>query len=249
MPQLHRVVVYRLLASSAAVALVAAGCGSGGGHTAPTTVPTTVRVTTTTTLPPPTQQQLQATVLIQPSDLPTGWTASAAAVSASRAADATAFAQCMGVRDTGPDVVATGVSPNYTSGSAVVSSTATSFANATDVQVDTAAFIDPKAPTCFIQVEKARLAATLPKTAVVKTVTLKITPGAGGGPSNVVATGTGTIAYTLSGKTTTSNYDLVYITGPRVEAQVGFSSTGTAVAAAVKAAVVAKVAARVAATP
>ncbi len=155
----------------------------------------------------------------------------------------------MGVQDTGPDVAASGVSPNYTSGSAVMSSSATSFANSTDVQVDTAALIDPKASTCFIQVLKARLTATLPKTAVVRTVTLKITPGAGAGPTNVVATGTGTIAYTLSGKTTTSNYDVVYITGPRVEAQVLFSSTGTAVAAAVKSAVVAKVAARVAATP
>jgi hypothetical protein len=200
-------------------------------------------------LPPPTQQQLQTVVLIQPSDLPVGWTASAAAVSPFRAADATAFAQCMGVQDTGADVAAAAVSPNYVNGSAVIGSTATSFANATDVQVDTAALIDPKASTCYVPVVKARLIASLPKTSVVKTVTLKITPGAGGGPANVVATSTGTVAYTLSGKTTTIIFDLVYLVGPRVEAQINFATTGTAVATAVKTALVAKVAARVAATP
>ena len=249
MSQLHRPVVCRLLAGSAAAALVVAGCGSGGGHTAPTTVPTTLRVTTTTTLPPPTQQQLQTVVLVQPSDLPTGWTASPAAVPPYRAADATAFAQCMGIQDTGADVAAAGVSPSYASGSGVINSTATSFANTMDVQIDTAALIDPKASTCYVQVLKARLIASLPKTSIVKTFTLKITPGAGGGPTNVVATSTGTIAYTVSGKTITINFDLVYLVGPRVEAQISFGTTGTAIAAAVKTAVVAKVAARVAATP
>jgi hypothetical protein len=240
--------LYRLLAGSALVAVIAVGCGGGGGHTtAPTTLPT-VRITTTTTAPPPSSLQLQA-ALVQPTDLPTGWTAQAAAPPATQAADNTAFAQCVGAQDTGADVASTAVSPNYVSGTTTIASTATSFASAADVQTDTTTLINPKASACFAQVIKARLVATLPKTAVVKTVTLKITPGAGTGPANVVATGTGTIAYTVSGKTTTLNNSTVYLTGPRVEAHLDFQSTTTPVPAAVMAAVVTKAAARIASTP
>jgi hypothetical protein len=207
-----------------------------------------VRVTTTTTAPPPGQPQLES-ILVQLGDLPTGWTASAGSVAASRAADATAFAQCVGVQDTGADVAAAAASSTFVSGTMTIASSAISLATSADVASDSAALVNPKAAACYVQVLNARLKATLPKTSYIRTPTFKITPRAATSPANVVATGTGTIGYTLNGKSIVLNDTIVFVTGPRVEAHVDFYYATTPVPAAVMTAVVAKVAARVAATP
>ncbi len=244
MHALPRGSVGRIVAVLAGASLVAAGCGGGGGSSTTITVPVTVKPVVTTVAPPG-QPQLQS-IVVQPGDLPAGWTAKPASPSANQAADATAFAQCVGAPNTSGDVVAVGYSADFANGTSVVASTATSFKSSADVQADTSALTNAKASGCFVQVVKARLAAALPKGATVKSVTLKITPGPAGGPANVVATASGTVAFTAAGHSLTLKDDIVFLTAPRIEAHIDFYSTGSPISAAVKAAVVTKVAARVA---
>ncbi len=243
MHALPRGTVCRLLAGLAGVTLAGAGCGGGGGGGGATiTVPVTAP-SVSTTAPPPGPPQLQA-IVVQGSDLPSTWKSASASPPANQTADATAFAQCVGAPNTTGDVVAVAYSPNFVSGTSVITSTATSYKSPADVQANTTALTSSKASACFVQVVKARLAAALPKGASVKSVTLKITPGPGGGPANVVATAAGTIAFTASGHSLTLNDDIVFLAAPRVEIHIDFYHSGAAVSAAVKAAVINKVSAR-----
>jgi hypothetical protein len=243
MRTLPRRPVFRLLAGLAGVTLVASACGGGGGS-ASTTIPVT---TVKTTPPPPAAAQLQQ-IVVQQADLPSGWTARKASPSANQAADSAAFAQCVGVSNTAGDVVAVAYSPDFVNGSSVIASTATSFKSPVDVQTDSAALTNPKASACFVQVVKARLTAALPKGATVKSVSLKITPGAGGGPANVIATASGAIAFTANRHTLTLNDDIVFLASPRVEAHIDLYSVGSPVSAEVKSAVINKVSTRIATT-
>jgi hypothetical protein len=240
---LPRRTVCRLLAGLAGVTVVVTGCGGGGGNTATTTVPVTGPPVATTARPPG-GPQLQA-ITVQPGDLPAGWKATPASPPANQATDAAAFAQCVGAPNTAGDVVAVAYSPDFVSGSSVIASTATSYKSPADVQADTTALTTSKASVCFVQVVKARLTAALPKGSTVKSVTLKITPGAGGGPANVVAIAVGTVAFTTGGHSLTLNDDIVFLAAPRIEAHVDFYNTGAPVSAQIKAAVINKVSARV----
>ena len=49
----------------------------------------------------------------------------------------------------------------------------------------------------------------------MKSVTFKITPGAGAGPANVIATATGSIVFISAGKTLTLNNEVVFFAAPR----------------------------------
>lgn len=232
-----------LLAGLTGMALLGA-CGSGAGSSASTTVPvTSPSVSTTAAAPGP--AQLRA-VVVQPADLPPGWTARPPNPSTSQAADSAAFAQCVGAPNTASDVVSIGYSPEFVNGTSVIASTASSFKSPADIQADTAALTNAKAAACFVQVLKARLTATLPKGATVKSVTFKIAPGANGGPDNVIATGTKTMAFTASGHTVTLNDAVVFLAGPRIEAHIDFYSEASPISAQVKAAVINNVSARVA---
>jgi hypothetical protein len=241
MPTLPRPAASRLLAGVAGFVLLASGCGGGSGSKTTSTTPTSLPVSTTA--PPPGQPQLQAMVL-QQGDLPTGWSAKPASPPADPKAEAAAFAQCVGGPSTFSDQAAVAYSPNFVKGTSFISSTATSFKSPADIQTNASALANPKASACYIQVVKARATAALPK-GTVKSVTFKITPGAGAGPANVIATATGSIVFTSAGKTLTLNNVVVFFAAPRTEAHVDFFSIGSAIPASVKTAVINKVSARV----
>jgi hypothetical protein len=233
-------VLRRVLAAVAGGVLLAGGC-SGGGGTPPATS-TTAAVATTA--PPPGDRQLQS-IVVQAGDLPAGWTAKPAHPPTDRAAADAAYAQCMGIADTDGDQVAMAYSPDFTNGSLVIASTAASYRTRTAVPVDAAALLNPKASACLLQVGKGRLAASLPKGATIKTDTLKITPGPGSGPANVVATAASSVSYVAAGHQLSLNDTIVWLAAPRIEARIDFYSVGTPINPAVEAAVVAQVAHRV----
>jgi hypothetical protein len=224
------------------LALLAGGCGSSGGSRTTTTPLTSLPVSTTS--PPPGPTQLQS-IVVQADDLPAGWVARPAAVPADANAAAAAFAQCVGVPNTTGDKVAVTYAPDFVKGTTYISSTASSFKSPVDVQGDTSGLTNAKASDCFLQEIKSRLTAVAPKGVAVKSATLKITPGTGGGPANVVATATGSITFTNAGKTSTLNEYLVFFIAPRIEAHVDFFSVGSAIPASVRTAVLNKVSARV----
>jgi hypothetical protein len=229
----------RVFTGIAALALFAAGCGGGGGsHTTTTTTPPVA-----ITAPPPGASQLQA-IVVQATDLPAGWTAKPGTPPADRVAATTAFAQCVGISSTASDVVALAYSPDYSSGSDTISSTAMSYRTRADVPLDAQGLLDPKASACQMRIDSARLSAGLAKGAL-KSYTEKITPGTGGGPANVVATATSSVVYVSAGHQVTLNDKTVYLAAPRIETRIDFYDLGKPVAATVEAAVVAKVAARV----
>jgi hypothetical protein len=213
------------------------GCGGGSGSKK--AAPSSTTTPAPTTVPPPGAQQLQM-IVVQSTDLPAGWTSSAASPPADLS---DGFAGCMGTPNTAGEMVASASSPQFTSGSYVIGSTAKSFRSPAAVLADTAALTNPKASSCLATVNKAHLAAG--KGVTVRTVTFKVTPGTGGGPSNVVATATSALSYTLNGHTTTLNDETVYFVAPRIEARVDFYYATKAPSASVKAAVISKVSARV----
>jgi ABC-type glycerol-3-phosphate transport system substrate-binding protein len=240
MPSFSRPTWFRALAAGAALALVGAGCGGGGKSSASTT---TVPVATTT--PPPGQLQLSM-IVVQPADLPSGWTPKPADAPPKPEAEPIAFAQCMGSPTTAGDVVAVAYSPDYVKGTEVITSSATSFKTRNDVPTDSAALTNPKAATCLEQVNRARLDAELPSGGVVKSYKVTITPGTGGGPTNAVATATSTITFTDNGHSLTLTEIGYLLVAPRIETWVDFDSVNQAIATTVKSAVLDAVAGRVA---
>src|ERR1700722_16394601 len=162
MRSLPRLTLYPILAGMAGLALVASACSSGGGSKS-----TTTTLPVSTTVPPPGRTQLSM-IVVQPGDLPSGWTAKAAVPPPNPAAEPKAFAQCMGVTSSTPDVAAIAYSPDFIHGTEVVSSTATSFRSRADVPADSATLTTAKAASCLEQVDRARLTTELPAGGTVK---------------------------------------------------------------------------------
>ena len=228
-----------LLAVSAAVCglVLVAGCSSSaksGTGKALTPSPT-----------PATQAHLQ-TIVLQASDLPTGWTGTPYQPSSSDAADQAALVACVGGRNTEADKVAEANSDDYNLDNATISSSASSFKSQSDLAADIAILHSPKLDSCYEQLLKKELSTSLPAGTTIESATVTITPGAGGGPSNVVATGSGTIQVKSNAQTIPVYVDVAFITGPLIEAEVDAENVGTPVPPAVVSAMVGKVAARAA---
>jgi hypothetical protein len=185
-------------------------------------------------------------IVVQPSDLPAGWKPQGFTPPANPLAESTAFSQCVGTPVTAGDAAAVVFSPDYVMGTDYIASSATSFHTKNDVPADAAALTSPKAGTCLAQVDHARLAAELPAGGTVKSSSVRVTPGTGGGASNVVATATSTITFTLKGRSLTLTDDSVFLDAPRIEARIDFFSAVQPLAAATRTAIVNKVADRVA---
>lgn len=234
--------VATLLALGGVFLSACGGGGNDGGEAASTTL---VTGPVNLTVPPPGLNQLRA-IVVQPGDMPADWKSSPPTPSSDPKADSATFAQCMGAVDTFPDAAALAFSQTFSNGSSIASSGATSFKSAVDVQLDAASLVNPMASECFAKVGKARMAAQLPKAVTVRSITLKITPGAAGGPANVVATASGTLVFTTTGHQLTLKNEVVFLVGRRIEAQITFFTTGGTFPAQVKADVIKKVAARVA---
>jgi hypothetical protein len=222
--------------------LAVSGCGgSGGGKSSATTTTAAGLATTPTTA---SAASLLQAIVLQPGDLPAGWSSRPGGPSPTQGADSAAFAQCLSGRDTNPDVLASAYSPVFSMGTQTITSAANSYRMADDVTADTAALNNPKASACLATSLRSRIATSLPHGTTLKNLTVKITPGPGAGPANVAATATATAALISSGKPLTLLDTVVFITGPRIEAQVAFLAVGTQVPTESRSALIAKVAAR-----
>ncbi|HEX3538929.1 MAG TPA: hypothetical protein VHT75_00675 [Acidimicrobiales bacterium] len=229
----------RLAGGILAVALLAASCGGSSPAGVPFTVLTVPVVTTAAPLRAP---QLQA-IIVQPGDLPAGWKPVPVAPTSPHAADNAPFSRCIGEMDASADRLAR-ADNSFATGAAVLTSTASTFASAADVQADTSAITSAKAPDCLTSVVRAQWSGVLPKGAALKSVSETVTPGAGGGPAAVVATVVGAIVFAASGRTLTVNSEVVYLAAGKLEAQVVFTNAAGPVSAALVTDVVEKVAAR-----
>lgn len=247
-----------------AAALLAACSSSGNGTsssaTTPTTPGTSAAGTTPSTSSSPSasastnagtgsaaQKAALAKLLLVPSDLPAGWTASAAQTSADDGAAQARFAKCVGIRNTHADKVAEADSQAFSNKTASISSSASSYSSAADITADKSAFQDgPKATSCMTTMLRSEMTGQLPGGASLDGLNLKVVPGTNGGPANVIAKITGTIQVTSSGRHIKVYLDSTYIAGRKIEAEIDFESFSAPVDAALQAKLVKAVAQRVA---
>ena len=184
--------------------------------------------------------------MLQPTDLPAGWKGTPYQPDPHDAAYQAAMVRCVGARNTDSDKVAEAHSDDYELGDASISSSATSYRSQSDIYTDVAILHSPKLSTCYDQLVKSQLAASLPAGAAIESASIKITPGSAGGPVNVVATGTGTIKVSLGGQRVPVYLTVAFITGPLTQAEVDTENVGSPVPAHVVNQLVAAVAARAA---
>jgi hypothetical protein len=188
-----------------------------------------------------------AKLLLVPSDLPSGWTASPAQTSADDGAAQARFAKCVGIRNTHADKVAEADSQEFSNKNASISSSASRYSSAADVTADKNAFQDAaKATSCMTTMLRSEMTGQLPAGATLDDLKLKVLPGTNGGPANVIAKITGTIKVTSSGQHLQVYLDSTYIAGKKIEAEVDFESFSAPVDSALQAKLVKAVAQRVA---
>jgi hypothetical protein len=186
-------------------------------------------------------------IVLQPIDLP-DWTSSPSTPDPNSDAENAALAKCVAQPDTSPDQLAQYDSPDYSSGSATISSSASSYKSQTDLTTDIAILKSPKISTCYDALVRSQAPNSLPPGTTLDSVAIVITPGAAGGPANVVAAGAGKVAISQGGQSAEVFLHVAGITGPLIEAEVDFENVGAPVPATIRAATIAKVAARAAAS-
>jgi len=196
----------------------------------------------------PTGSKALNAIPMQRTDLPAGYTATPYQANPSDKADQAALVACVGGKDTSTDKTADANSATFTKGDLRISSSATKYKSQSDLDADIAILKSSKVSACYETLVKSKLASSLPAGATVQSVSLKITPGAAGGPGNVVGKGAGKITVTAGGSKQEIYVSVAFITGPLIEAEVNFTSVGVPVTSAVQADLVAKVAKRAAAS-
>ena len=227
-------------------AVLIAGCSNSSSKTAgDNPVLSSSASGPTVSATPASLVQLKGMVL-QAADLPTGWQGTPYKADSSEGATQAALVKCVGIRNTDPDKVLAAHSPGFTLGDASISSSATTYRSQGDINTDIALMQSPKLSSCYEQLVRTQLPATLPVGATIDSVVLTFKPGSAGGPANVVATGNGIIKVTANSKQVSIYQSVAYITGPLIEAQVVTGSFGTPVPPSMVDPLVAKVAARAA---
>jgi hypothetical protein len=228
---------------------VLAACGGSSSKTISTvggsSAPSSSSPVASPSATPASLSQLQKIVL-QPTDLPAGWKGTPYQPDPSEAAYDAAFAKCVGLRNTDADKVAEANSLDFDRGDASIGSSATSYRSQSDVVADVAALHSPKYAPCLARLTKKVFATSLPAGATVESVSVKITPGLAGGPTNVVANGAGTIKVSVSGHQVVVYLTEAFITGPLLEADVETYNVGRPVRASLLKSLVATVANRAA---
>jgi hypothetical protein len=186
-------------------------------------------------------------VIVQPAELPAGWASDDHRTDPDEAALQNALVRCVGGRDTRLDRIVDVHSPDYSRGTASVTSAAASFKSPDDVAANVDVLANPKISSCYRTLVQTRLAKSLPTGTTINSVTFNVTLGPSGGPPNLAATGSGDVNITANGQPADLFLDIAFITGHAVEAQVTFESEGAPFPAALRDALVSKVAYRAAA--
>lgn len=186
------------------------------------------------------------TIVLQSADLPSDWKGTPHQPDPNDSANNAAMVQCVGARDTKPDEVANADSDDFAHGSASISSNASSFKSQSDLDSDMQMLRSPKLSSCFEQMMRKELTSSLPSGSTIDSASIKIAPGSGGGPSNVVATGTGTIKVTVNKQQVPVYLTIAFITGPLIEAEVSTENLGSPVPSSVVNPLVSAVATRAA---
>jgi hypothetical protein len=229
-----------------AVLLVIAGGGTAYALAGHGNAPSPVTGGATRAAPKPASLSQLKKIVLLPADLPSGWKGAPYQPDPNDSANNAALMKCVGARDTDSDKVAEAHSDGFALGDASISSSATSYRSQSDLNADVTTLHSPKLSSCFGQMMKKQLAASLPAGSTTESASIRITPGSAGGPANVVATGTGTIKVQVNGQQVPVYLTVAFITGPLIEAEVDAENVGSHVPATLVKSLVATVASRAA---
>lgn len=191
--------------------------------------------------------KLKALLLTQ-NDVPSGWTASPSKSSPADQAQAQAkLVACLGVPDPDAHKVAETDSDNYDLDNSEISSSATSYRSQADIDQAATLFTNPKAPSCYKALFKEEITKDLPAGASIDSLDVTVTPGANGGPDNVIAKADASITVTAQGQTVQFVINTWFIKGHQVGAEVDFFGFGKPIDDTIQATALKAVADRVAA--
>ena len=105
----------------------------------------------------------------------------------------------------------------------------------------------PKASECYQQLFKDAISKDLPSGATVDKMSVKLTPGTNGGPSNVIAKADADLTVSAQGQTVQLVIDAWFIRGHQIGAEVDFFGFGQAIDSSIQSTALKAVADRVAA--
>lgn len=182
---------------------------------------------------------------VQASDLPSTWKPTPYEPDPNDAKAQAALLACAGAQNTAPDATGAAHSPDYNLSNASISSDASSYRSQADVDADKALLANPKIDTCYEKLLRSELGKSFPSGTTINGVDVKITPGSGGGPADVVGNGVATVKVAANGKSVTVYVNVAFIAGKLTEVEVDFENVGAPVPAATRAAVIKAVAGRV----
>ena len=231
-------------------AIGASGSSGSSGSTSATTGASATTPTTSAAVAAPDEAKLK-TLVLTAADVPSSWTASPSSSSGDNSPDDAAsqaqLAACLGVPNSDKKQVASADSDDYDLANSSISSNASSYSSQDVVDQDAAALSKSNAASCFKQGLQKALTSQLPAGATVDKFDITITPGAGGGPSNVAGTLRVEVLVGVAGQQAHVYLDIVLIKGKLIEASVQFTGFGAPIAADIEAKAVRAVADRVAA--
>ena len=193
---------------------------SGVSSSQPTTAPPTAGAT-------PLATAVLAALVLQPSDLPQGWTSVAYKAAPGQTATDAAFRTCLGVRDNTADKFGDVNSRQFSLGSLGANSEAVSYRTVGDLQYDLAALAKAQYAPCTAAALRLGLTRVfLPTGWAIANIAVRVTRGAGTGPTDVVGTVTTTLTLSKSGATQTIYDNHFVMAAGLVEASVDMSNAG-----------------------
>lgn len=229
-----------ICATGLGVALLA-GCGSSS----PAARPAALDIAAPSASPASLAQLRN--IVLRAEDLPLGWEGVPYKADPKASAISATMVKCVGARNTDSGKVSEAHSATFTLNNARISSSAASYRSQSDPDSDVAMMHSPKVSSCFQRQLTKQIAPALPAGATIESASMHIALGSAGGPSNVVAVGTGTVTVAANGHRIPLYVSTAFITGPLIEAEVDAFNVGTPVPASVVRSLVAFVATRVSA--
>ncbi|MFG1917021.1 hypothetical protein [Micromonospora sp. NPDC048898] len=216
-----------------------------GRSTTPTRRPTTPRTSATTQQAkrtPATEQQLQK-IIVRATDVPSDWVATESFNTLNNPDANFAMAECMGVRDTTPNMVAGVESQPYSGGPASVQSVAASYRSEADLDVDYGMLTNPRLQPCMERITRL-IYEQLDWT--VDSMSTKVTLAPTRSAPNVVGVVDNKLVGTIAGQDLVQYDRTAFIRGPLIEVQVVMASIDEPIPEALWNKILTKVAARAA---
>ena len=172
-------------------------------------------------------------IVLQQSDLPTGWTGAAYQPDPTDAKNKAQFAQCTGHRNTESDKVSEVHSDDYIpgrtallAGDQLLLGRRGGRGQGRDAELE--------GDQLLRAVGEARDPGRLPSGMKVERLSVQISKPSVGDPSNVIAWGDATVVVSQDGQQTTVYTAAAFIVGPLVEAEIDFTNVGSPIPASVR---------------